>query len=167
MFNEALGDLFRRLRAGGAVRLFEADKPNDSARRLPICWGWESLVRIVVRVKGKFPLLETVGVGLTESAVDLNVAMRNSMRTGPRSKTLKTYCTSLIGRRAFVSHRMLRAIHFMREAVAHLKIGHSLIGPRRTDTAKPLRGPMDTKLVIQMMAAEIYRWGVVGSIAWL
>jgi hypothetical protein len=46
MFNQALGDLLRRLRAGGAVRIFEADKPDDSARRLPICWGRESLVRI-------------------------------------------------------------------------------------------------------------------------
>jgi hypothetical protein len=77
MFNQALGDLFRRLRAGGAVRIFEADKPDDSARRLPICWGRESLVRIVVYVKGKFPLQETIGVGLTESAVDLNVVKRH------------------------------------------------------------------------------------------
>jgi hypothetical protein len=44
------------------------------------------------------------------------------------------------------------------KAVARLKIGRSLTGPSRTDTAKPLRGPMDTKL-IQMMAAEIYRRG--------
>jgi hypothetical protein len=70
MFNQSLGDLFRRLRADGAVRLFEADKPDGSARQLPICWGGESLVRIVVRVKSKFSLQETIDVGFTEGAID-------------------------------------------------------------------------------------------------
>jgi len=39
-----------------------------------------------------------------------------------------------------------------------LELGAPSTGPSRTDTAKPLRAPMDTKQ-IQMMAAEIYRWG--------